>query len=456
MDCNAYYIFLVKPFILIEDDKTKTVMNRIKYLIENPNSTDYQNFNKNSEITDFNNNLIGSPHFFFDKHCYHINSGGFNTIFRLNHLLCAKILLTNTNEIMFYEELHELVPQEYYKYFNIPLKTFNDVFLYKIYRAYFINLTMFLYLSGINFKSDFLVYIIEKNKNSELMKSIIKRGHENKNINAVISILYKALDNCIIINNYMERFYNLISNLITTKDYSDMSIPDNIDNLLYTYLDAEILNNKPEEIKQEVKKKILDFNPNLSIFFGSVTIQKIALGNAYSLGYNNAVDGDNKILLTLTIELYLIMYILNTKYGFVHSDLKPDNILIYPNYKKKIKIVLDDKYYFIFNINFKINDFDLSRFDNKNKKVKREYKKNINSDLIFDLHFWFYFMSKWTKFNSYSNLLYDNLFYKFCKKCTEKNKVHLCSEKVSDSNAKQILYDFFTKNELVAPYRYKN
>jgi serine/threonine protein kinase len=304
-----------------------------------------------------------------DRYIYHINTGAFGITLRINESFCFKISLKPIND-----QIHE---------FRIPYILSN------------------LLKNGSNMDKLVLVpYTLVKDINLKTFKNIFYMH------NIILILIDFILDNVAYDLNIYE----------TYKDYSKMDVIYKVvtsdEDLFYRYFtyfykkyfnefDIILINNYSLIIKHLCDNKNLFKNKDI---LGSIIIMPLAICASHELKlikYNNSFIPDmnkgiiayqinNMYLRHLVLQTLLLILGANTEETiFFHNDLKPNNILVFPNMSTLIIKYKDKNITFKEKYMFKITDFDLSNIIGyENIKLNNTIHKNFKN-IITDIYYFF-------------------------------------------------------------------
>ncbi|CCU55766.1 essential ser/thr kinase morph (Cop-F10L) [Choristoneura biennis entomopoxvirus] len=412
----------------IKDFKNIKRINNFKYTIIN-------------EISNMNDIDYFKPYFTMkplmaNEYIYHIHTGGYGMTMRVNESFCFKISLNPTNN-----QLHEFI---------IP-RILNNIISYS--NANKLILLPYTLIKNINFNS--LIYIISIHNIILLL------------INFVLDKNYNNID---IYNTYLD--FNKMNNIyrLLTKD----------EDLLYkcfTYFYKKyfknifkviMINNYSSIIYYlSTIKDLLTNIENKDKIYGSIIIMPLAIcaSNELKLSIDNnifvpdmingniAYTVNNKYIRHIVLVVLLLICIPNKdRMVFFHNDIKPNNILVFPNTNKEKIIIKYNNRNIIFKESYilKLTDFDLSRIDGiDNTRIKNSPILSY-SNIINDIYYFFYRL----KYDFYINLktidpeLNDQIENKFLLKKYIKDTINNHNYTGNDKISIQYVNDFIFNSGL--------
>lgn len=374
-------------------DVIKLLLNDIAYKKQEDKAINKRNILKN-ELNNFLLKIDEYPETFYfneinkisdyvelDNYIYHMETGAYGSVFRIDSSLCIKCIyfpIDNQRheyliplEISNYLIHKKLIP--YISFFNIPymlLENFNLNVIDKYFKLHSFILVILRLLTDTQ-------YVI-----NDLGKIVYKFSEIEKNYN----YLFKDMDSDKILQNYKFITYLYNKHMDNTKNL-----------VLFNKFDSFIEMYKQIFIKTE-KEKII----NKKKLIGAALIMPLAVSTSVDLKLNtnsvpDMINGtyaykiDNDYYRYLIIQSLLPILIMNNdNFVFSHNDLKPNNILVFHNvnpvtvpYKDMI-FNFDKKYI------FKITDFDFSNFITvMNKKISNKSYLKLNN-IIYDIYYLFY------------------------------------------------------------------
>lgn len=466
---------------------TKTINDILKDFYFIINGKDILNelltilFDKNVIIP---NNLLTWDKMINCAYC-HINSGGYAFIFRLNDKLCLRIstniLLdkraTNSVNDFIQEELLNVLKKNEKMFLNYHLKTFSNKFIFRIFQSYIETYLIFLIIKNINsnFKNiekicisaDAIIKDISTNKPIELYNSLFKSNNK-KNISLYFNIIREIYKNkrvkpIIVIWNF-ENFYSLFKRIfrdMKLNDFPKFKLPKNL-----------IINiNKFNEYNDlNAYTKILKINLNYKLLINNIYLEYLAYGSVVeSVIRNTSVNNKNNSTVDYTkyipiakifkkntdesimnneyftrlcfLQIFIILYISHTRCGFIHNDLRPENVLVF---KQDNPFELDfNNITFIFNdsVLFKINDFDYSRTKNvENICIKRSPIVKIKN-IFYDIHYFFIYY-----FRNFDIIASNYTFYNELYNILIKGNCYICDKLYNEIITKQKIKFEFTEH----------
>lgn len=385
-----------------KNDKKTILKNELNnFLLKINEYPDTFYFNEINKISDYTE---------LDNYIYHLETGAFGSVFRVDSSLCIKCIYFPIDN-----QRHEyLIPLEisnyliknrlnsYICFFNIPymlLENFNLNVIDKYFKLH----SFILVILRMLIDSQFDV--------TDLGNVVYKFSEIEKNY----KYLFKDMTSDKINQNY--KFVTYLYNK-HTNNTENLVLFNKFDSFIEMYKQIFI---KTEKEKIVTKKKLI----------GSALIMPLAISTSVDLKLNNdyipdMINGtyaykiDKDYYRYLIIQTLLPILIMNKdKFIFSHNDLKPNNILVF-HCVNPIIIPYKNKY---FNFNkkyiFKITDFDFSNFINvPNKKIINKSYLNLNN-IIYDVYYLFYNM---VEIFFKKTLQYDKELYSFLTSFINKYK----------------------------------
>lgn len=316
-----------------------------------------------------------------DKYIYHLETGAYGSVFRIDSSLCIKCIYFPIDN-----QRHEyLIPLEisnyllkdklksYISFFNIPymlLENFNLNVIDKYFKLH-------------SFILVFLRLLIDPQFEVVNLESAVYKFSEiEKNYN----YLFKEMESNKILQNYKYVTYLYKKH---TKDTENLVLFNRFDSFIEMY---KLIFIKTEKEKIINKKKLI----------GAALIMPLAISTSVNLKLNNnktpdmiygtyAYKIDKDYYRYLILQTLLPILIINKdKFVFSHNDLKPNNILVFYNVNPIIMPYKDKYFNFDKKYIFKITDFDFSNLINvPNKKIVNKPYLNLNN-IIYDVYYFFY------------------------------------------------------------------
>jgi serine/threonine protein kinase len=410
------FIDKIKKFIIVE---TKLMSKALNTILKIENMEDIEDSGSETFSTIHSINRV------VNKVIYHINSGGFGSIYKLSTDYCIRIHLNNPydHEWSIPKDIETILiknkMEHILEFLNIPICIFKNYFLYGIYQYYIVNCAIICCTNYLlnqkerDWNKDIKTIVnttqIEPIKN--LYKIFKDKKTQHKAFKIYTDITFQAFEGSkypVVIANKFENFASLLVDLLknTAIENTDIEIilkffnSSQINKILL--LEAQNNDKEADRLKNEMKENILKIKKEFIPFFGNISIQHLALGNFFTVRLDNfgrinhrlenSLAMKNQTYVKLCIlQVLLSLIIMNKKTGFVHNDLKPDNILVYSK-NKDISIEYKEdglngcSFDFFESYIFKLNDFDFSRTNNVSNQLNSQ--NNLN-DIFYDVHFLF-------------------------------------------------------------------
>ncbi|AAG02859.1 putative serine/threonine protein kinase [Betaentomopoxvirus amoorei] len=343
-------------------------INKFKYKIIN----DITNVTE----TDYFKPYFKMKPYMANQYIYHIHTGGYGMTVRINESFCFKISLNPTNN-----QIHEFV---------IP-RMLSSIISYS--NADKLILLPYTLIKNINFNG--LIYIISMhNIILLLINFILDKNYSNIDIyntyldfnkmNSIYRSLTKdeeLLYKCF--TYFYKKYFKNIFNVIMINNYSSI--------IYYLSTIKDLLTNK------DYKDKI----------YGSIIIMPLAIcaSNELKLSiYNDtyvpdmingniAYEVNNRYIRHIVLVVLLLICIPNKdRMIFFHNDIKPNNILVFPNVNKEKLIIKYNNRNIIFKELYilKLTDFDLSRIEGLDNNRIKNSPILLYNNIINDIYYFFY------------------------------------------------------------------
>jgi len=316
---------------------------------------------------------------FIDDYLYHIDSGGYGTVFRCNDYYCMKFIMTNKETLNMEHEYYIpynlnilLTKYDVNRYINVPL-TLLKKFDCSAFKWYFLIhaliLIMIKYAIDDDYSFDFLdMELYEYNNIANIYYSLFY----NKNFNQIVS------------------FYNYFTYLLKVnfkREYNNIILINKFDRFIHL-------------LRQVQGHKLIQSDP----IGATVIILPLAISSAPDLLLNNdkypdMKNGNNAISIEpyyvrhMILQILFTIFVANTNNKFNHNDLKPNNILVFIT---KPHIIKYNDYTLKFNepYLFKLSDFDFSIFNKiENNRIKGTIVSKISS-ISNDIIYFFIFIKR--------------------------------------------------------------
>ncbi|CCU56390.1 essential ser/thr kinase morph (Cop-F10L) [Mythimna separata entomopoxvirus 'L'] len=394
--------------------------------------------NKNiADINDMDESESFLPYFkmtqyLADKYIYHIHTGGYGMTLRVNESFCFKLSLNPVN----YQKHELLIPKILEK--KIEYSNANKLILVPYALIKNINFNGIIYIiSAHNIILLFISFILDKNYTAT---DIYKTYWDFEKMNNIYRSLIKdekLFYNCF--TYFYKKYFKDIFSVILINNYSSI--------IYYLNTIKDLLN----DIKYKDK------------LYGSILIMPLAICTSNELKLsivNNKYVPDmpngtlaymvnkNYIRHIVLVGLLLICIPNKDKMVFYHNDIKPNNILVFPNIDKIVTIKYNNRnIYFKEKYILKLTDFDLSNIEGLENYKIRNSPILLHSNIINDIYYFLYRL----KYDFYVNLktidpeLNDAIENKFLlkkyTKDTVNNHYYNGNEKLSIEYVNKFIFD---------------
>lgn len=440
---SAWYLESLNNFLCM--DEYQTIIDRMNNIYKNIDYIDDLQFNK----------------YFPETYIKHIDSGGYGAVFKLGRKYSLRISFSNIfnlewdipkdiERILLEKRLDNIV-----RFINVPIVFFEDYILIGILQSLVINHMVANYIKSIE------THIVVTGLETKITNTFITNvksddlekydGYLKNNIKLAIKIyndIYEDITNPIVIFSHFDKFNKLIHNNMRIYMSVFRKLESKLINIVKTYNNTT---NKNE--RKHLKKIILEHDPILHNLFGNMIITHIAYGNMEKVHLNI----DTFTIATLTemeikkgkyiyaknnprfvklviLQVLLILVIINIETGFIHNDLKPDNILISQSLSHKNEhganvinpiyiVYMGKSFVFTETFHIKINDYDFSKTTNVSNKFLKDKKtdiKNINN-IFGDCHFFFVTLFRNNEYILLMSEIFLNYYYSIienrCEQC---------------------------------------
>jgi hypothetical protein len=365
-----------------------------------------------------------------DKYIYHINTGAYGSVFRIDSNLCIKCIYAPIDN-----QMHEYeIPIKLTEYFNstknncvsflnVPyalIKKYNLEAIEDFFKLHsFILLILRQILDDeIDYSHINIGYMIDSFKIMEdnykylfinaSSEQIVKNYkyctylYNKYSIPNVNMVLFNKFDS--LIEFFKKRCKDNRLNNFRGGLRKNVCIKNKINNIKYKQENIDMINKfkkiKKNALQNEMPKKckINDLSN------GTVMIMQLAICSSHELKLNNdlipdmlhgeyAIKQDPDFFRYLILQMFILILSINeTKFIFAHNDLKPNNILVFHNIqplivKYKNKTLIFNKKYI-----FKLTDFDFSNLKLNNYVNKKiEDKSYLKKDHItYDIYYFLF------------------------------------------------------------------
>ncbi|CCU55499.1 essential ser/thr kinase morph (Cop-F10L) [Adoxophyes honmai entomopoxvirus 'L'] len=427
--CSELLVNVVNEFIF--DDITKDFKNIRK--INNFKNKIINEIDSMEEIEYFKPYFKMNP-YIANKYIYHIHTGGYGMTMRVNESFCFKISLNPINN-----QRHEFI---------IPKLLCNIISYSNADKLILLPYTL---IKNLNLNS--LIYIISMHNIILLL------------INFVLDNNYKNID---IYNTYLDfpKMNNIYRSLTKNEDLLYKCFTYFYKKYFKNIFKVILINNYSSIIYYlSTIKDLLNNVDNKDKLYGSIIIMPLAICAANELKLStdknkfvpDMINGElahiinKKYIRHIVLVVLLLICIPNKdRMTFYHNDIKPNNILVFPN-KEKIIIKYNNK-----NITFKetyilkLTDFDLSRIEGIDNIRIRTSPIVLYNNIINDIYYFFYRL----KYDFYLNLktidpeLNDLIDSKFLLKKYFKDTVNNHNYKGNDTLSISYVEDFIFNSGL--------
>lgn len=436
---DTFKTILIRIFNIYNDKKIKTLYNKIylnKYVYNQKNKLE-------------------------NKTLYHINSGGYGAIFKIDNNHCLKILLSQYKySWSIPKEIENLLKnsndKDYLNFITIPQLIIEDCFFYGLLQAYVIHIFILSLIDVFIFNTkkqtlfDWVTSIFDiinsPTECENLYNKILKISPIKKVYKLYTNILFQIYNNekPISFLNKTQKFISLVNTnkIVFNKDNDKyfVKLENDIKKILnqeFNYnVDISKTNINMSNFETNKYEMIKKLKAKFKFLFGHLIIFNLGYGDIYnvyltdkneiSLNTNtnhHLIINDDKYIVMFFLQILIIIYYLNKYYDFLHNDLKPDNILIFPS--KSFNIQIENT---IFNFNesfvFKLNDFDFSKLKLIKNDLIRDSIVDKANNIYSDIHYLFstFFINKAIikKYQYLYEELYNTFIKEHCKICKKK------------------------------------
>lgn len=444
-DVLLFFKKRIQNFLFLENESE--ILYTLLMIYKNAN--DYRKDIKVKNVFSYNyfeNNPL------VDSTLFHINSGGYGFIFRINEDYCAKITLDNDNNLDWFvpKTLNTMLKKKgldiFSNFLNTPICMYKDKFFYGLFQSYTINCLIYYLIDYIDsnkknkIDASIIVHQLEEIQhfNIKLMFNKIFIDSTNASLNAklfskIFTEIYKNTKYPVVIYNHFIRFVDLFTKIIKDKSFFEFTLKNKNGE---TITEKMIKDVNGTTLRQDIIDKIIKINPDLKHFIGNLFIENLAFGNFENVymyknkivpaGKHKRAKYNEKYLKLCLSQILISIYIFNKECNFIHNDLKPDNILVFKCEEELLLTVGNNKFLFKEDYIFKINDFDFSKIPGLNNNIIKNSPLEKITNIFGDIHFLFATMFSSTAyikkfFNIYEEL-YHNLIKNRCKECDNNYK----------------------------------
>ncbi|AAC97687.1 ORF MSV173 putative serine/threonine protein kinase Swinepox virus C20L homolog (vaccinia F10L), similar to SW:P32216 [Melanoplus sanguinipes entomopoxvirus] len=380
---NLTIIYLLSKRINEFRNGSNGIINTIRNIVKEFSVKEKSSFIKmkkqmniiKNEISNMNEEIF-LPYFMMntyalDDYIYHISTGAFGMTFRATDNFILKFIINPINN-----QYHEfIIPHKLYNilkgtgcenFILVPCALIKQIDIKHLMNIIIAHNIIFIFIKHIiNPTNDINIFdtYLNFDKMIKIYKEIISYEDFYKYFTYFYKKYFKDLFNIILINNY----YMILSHVkhILTKM---------LDNS-FSYNSSLIISNLAICASNELKLIKISENGFIPDMINGIPAQNI----------------NPNYLRHIVLQVLLIIYYANKDETiFIHNDIKPNNILVFPKINDIVvkfgncNIIFKEKYY------FKLTDFDLSYIkDFKNERIKgiiNEKYDNFITDIFYFLY----------------------------------------------------------------------